>query len=562
MKLRIEVLGQFRVTVNGTVIPAEAWRRERGAALVKLLALTSGHRVHREKAMDLFWPELDRDAAGANLRKAVMFARKSLGEPELLELSNEIVALGGEVELDSELFEAAAKLALRDPTQCEAAADLYGGELLPDDRYVEWVEAPRAQLRERYARVLRAGKLWDRLIALDPTDEQAQVSQMQAALDAGNRSEVIRQFQQLRERLRVDLGMGPSKAAVSLYEQALAVPALEPPSLTDRLRASVAWGLSHLHGGDFTRAESVAREARALALDAGLGREVGEATALLGMVAHMQGRWRDLFQHEFIAGVRNTPNFAANIFDGHLCLAEFCLDGASGHEAIGSHARELRTVAEQAGSSAGRAMAQLILGKAELFSGRLDEAEQLLIDAETLYGQTESIAGRVIALQCQAEIALSRGQKWRANRLIQRALGMVDQTWLRAHFVTRLQSLSLRAAANEDDALRSVREGDRTLAGKDTCQPCSMSFRAASAIALAEAGELEQVDRRLDEAERLAGMWSGGPWQAALWEARGVLRRAQGKEDRAQAAFLEAAARFGDLHRLLDQARCEQRMRA
>lgn len=107
-----------------------------------------------------------------------------------------------------------------------------------------------------------------------------------------------------------------------------------------------------------------------------------------------------------------------------------------------------------------------------------------------------------------------------------------------------------------------VREGDRTLASGNTCQPCSMSFRAASAIALAEAGELEQIDRRLDEAERLAGMWNGGPWPAALWEARGVQRRAQGKEDRAQAAFMEAAARFEDLHRQLDRARCHERMRA
>jgi hypothetical protein len=88
-----------------------------------------------------------------------------------------------------------------------------------------------------------------------------------------------------------------------------------------------------------------------------------------------------------------------------------------------------------------------------------------------------------------------------------------------------------------------------------------MGFRAASAIALAEAGELDQVDRRLDEAERLAGMWNGGPWVAALWEARGVQRRAQGKEDRALAAFSEAAARFGDLGRPLEQARCQARLR-
>src|SRR5436190_14876229 len=52
------------------------------------------------------------------------------------------------------------------------------------------------------------------------------------------------------------------------------------------------------------------------------------------------------------------------------------------------------------------------------------------------------------------------------------------------------------------------------------CQPGSMCFRTASVIALAGAGELDAMGRRLDEAERLAGMWNGGPWVAAVWEAR------------------------------------------
>jgi hypothetical protein len=125
-----------------------------------------------------------------------------------------------------------------------------------------------------------------------------------------------------------------------------------------------------------------------------------------------------------------------------------------------------------------------------------------------------------------------------------------------------LQGLSVQAAATPEKAADAIRDGDRSLSGGNTCHPCSIGFRAASAIALAEAGELEQVNRRLDDADRLAGMWNGGPWVAALWEARGVQRRAQGNEERAQAAFTEAAGRFSDLCRPRDQARCEARLRA
>ena len=83
-----------------------------------------------------------------------------------------------------------------------------------------------------------------------------------------------------------------------------------------------------------------------------------------------------------------------------------------------------------------------------------------------------------------------------------------------------------------------------------------MAFRVASSIALADAGELVQAGRRLDEAERLAGMWNGGPWVAAVWEGRAVHRRAQGNAEQASALFREAAKRYAVLNRPRDEQRC------
>jgi DNA-binding SARP family transcriptional activator len=563
MHVQIELLGSFRVTVDGRAIPADAWRRERGAALVKLLALSAGHRLHREQAMEAFWPDLDPEAAGANLRKAVHFARRALGEHGLLE-STDVVALapGDSLSVDVEAFEGAATAALRDrdPGACERAADLYGGELLPDDRYAEWVEPTRKRLQERYAQLLRTAGLWERLVALDPTDEPAQCALMQAALDAGNRGEAIRHFQQLRERLRIDLGVGPKASTIALYEKALATPAAAPASVVDRVRASLAWGLVGLQSGDFDKAARIARETRDLAFGAQLGREVGEASALLGMTAHMQGRWQDLFRTEFIEWVRVAPAFVAHVFDGHLCLEQFSLQAPSGHAAIGALARELLSVAEATGSSAGMGLAMLCLGEAELFSGRLDEAERLLAEAEQRLVEANAVAGHAIVLQRLAEICIARGQKWKAGRIVQKGLGVADGTWLRSHVWIRMQALAVQTASAPEQAEEAIAEGDRVLVRAGTCQPCSMEFRAAAAIALAEMGEVEQVGRRLDDAERIAGMWNGGPWVATIWEARGVQRRAQGAEDRAVAAFGEAAARFHDLGRPLEAARCKARI--
>jgi DNA-binding SARP family transcriptional activator len=561
MRLHLELLGQFSVIIENRAIPPDAWRRERGAALVKVLAITAGHRLHREQLMELFWPDLDAEAAGANLRKAVYFARRALGEPELIE-SSDVVALApqAELEIDSKAFEQAAKAALRggDAVACERAADLYRGELLPDDRYVEWLEEPRKQLHNLQVRLLRAGKLWERLIAVEPTDEQAQCALMQAALDAGHRGEAIRLFQELRERLRLDLGIGPSKAAVTLYERALAAPTLEPVNVADRIRAQLAWGLVHIHSGAFDQAERMARENRQVALAAGLGREMGEATALLGLVAQMQGRWRELFRAEFVEWLRAAPAVASNVFDGHSCFADFCMASAGGHEPIATLAQELLALAERAGSVPGRALATLMLGDLASCAGRLDEAEPLLTEAERQHRELGAMVGRTLALVHLARLALMRGHSAQARAFTQQAAPLARATWLAPHLRIRVKALEVRVASTPEEALAEILEGDRLLAA--SCQPCSMAFRTASAIALAEAGELEHVGRRLDEAERLASMWNGGPWAAAIWEARGVLRRAQGNLARANAGFGEAAARYAELGRPLDHDRCLMRM--
>lgn len=563
MKISIELLGRFSVLIDDHEIPASEWRRDRAAALIKLLALTPQHRLHREQVMEAFWPDLDVDLAAANFRKAIHFARKALGVHDIITVSKEIVGLSPEIELDIDVeqFETAAKAALSraDPIACAQAADLYRGSLLPDDRYVDWLDAPRDRLQQRYVDVLRTGRLWRQLIALDPTDEEAQCALMQAALDGGNRTEAIRQFDQLREHLRIELGVGPSAAAIGIYEKALALSGVEPVTPSDRIRASLAWGLVHLQSGEFDKASEIARDTRAQALSAGLAREVGEASALIGIAAKMQDRWGDLFRSEITDWVRTKPNFVPAVFDGHLCLAEFCLCSATGPVEAAELARELRDVADHSKSAAGRGLACLILGEVAIFAGELDEAEELLNEAERLLADTNAISGRVLALERLAEVALQRGQKWRASRLIRRGFADAEQSWLSPHLVMRMQALEVRSATTKEKVSEVILAGDRLLS-PGSCQPCSMAFRTASAIALAEAGELEQVDRRLNDAERIAGMWHGGPWAAALWEARGVQRQAQKNSVRAVAAFSEAAARYEELGRPLDQARCLTRM--
>jgi hypothetical protein len=66
--VRVWLLGRFRVSVGARIITQVAWRLKKAAALVKLLVLAPGHRMHREQAMDALWPDSGRRAAANNLR--------------------------------------------------------------------------------------------------------------------------------------------------------------------------------------------------------------------------------------------------------------------------------------------------------------------------------------------------------------------------------------------------------------------------------------------------------------------------------------------------------------
>src|SRR5207302_2137828 len=179
----------------------------------------------------------------------------------------------------------------------------YGGDLPPAGRYESWAAEPRGRLHRRYLDVLRAGGLWDRLAEEDPTDEQAARALMRAHLDAGERRDAIRRFERLREALRDHLGVGPDPATVALYEEVLAAEGAPQPSEAERTHALLAWPLLHMHRGDNAEAERAAEEARALALDASLGRGLGEAAVILADVAMAQGRWRQRLAEELVAAV-------------------------------------------------------------------------------------------------------------------------------------------------------------------------------------------------------------------------------------------------------------------
>ncbi|HEY3364975.1 MAG TPA: tetratricopeptide repeat protein [Symbiobacteriaceae bacterium] len=263
-ELRLELLGRFRVTVGEKIIPDDDWRLRKARALLKLVALAAGHQMHRERVMDLLWPDLDAEAAARNLKYTLHVARRTLDSSpgaaaRYLQLRNDLLALNppGCLWIDVEAFQAAAAQARssRSPAAHQAALDLYAGDLLPEDDYEDIYADQREGLRALYLSLL--GELADlqqtrgelalaietlqRLVAAEPTEEEAHQKLIRLYVETGQRHQALRQYHVLCKALERCLDAKPSDASQKLYQAVLAHKAapVAPPVIRHNLPTPV-----------------------------------------------------------------------------------------------------------------------------------------------------------------------------------------------------------------------------------------------------------------------------------------------------------------------------------
>ena len=258
--VRIRLLGGFEVTVDDRPVPADAWRLRKAKTLVKLLALASGHRMHRDALMAVLWPDRDGPAAANNLHQALYVARRAVGGASggLFSLRDDLVLLseGTMPWLDTDAFDAACRRArrTRNPQDYRAAAALYRGDLLPEDRFEDWAEGPREAFRERhlgllveYAEVLsglgehtQVVDVVGAVTAADPFHEGAYRTLMTALAASGRRYEALAAFDRLREALAEEYAADPEPATRRLYRDLLTARDLRPATRVARRRAGSA----------------------------------------------------------------------------------------------------------------------------------------------------------------------------------------------------------------------------------------------------------------------------------------------------------------------------------
>ena len=202
---------------------------------------------------------------------------------------------------------------------------------------------------------------------------------------------------------------------------------------------------------------------RQIALDCGLGRELGEAAVILAKVAMAQGRWRERFADELNESMRMRANMEPIVYDAHLCLAEYYLAAPDGYDLAADFARQMMRIAEEAGSATGAALATLMLGEAELLAGHLIEAETHLKQAAVANDREGCLSGSALARQRLAEAAVIGGRNFDANRLLNRARSIAVRSDLATHLLVRVFGTMIQAAADPKKALTVLGVAEREL---------------------------------------------------------------------------------------------------
>lgn len=227
--------------LDGRAVPAAMWTRRDAARLVTLLALAPGRTMHREQVADNLWPDQDPTSLWPRLHKAAYFARKALGSETGVVLRDERVSLlpEAEVEVDARVFETAAAGVLENPGRPGAdglrsaseAAELYAGDLLPEELYDDWLAQVRDRLRLLQARLLRQARRWRDLVALDPADEEANIRLAHELALTGDHASALHQLDSYEHHVVDVLGAAPGPAVAQLRASIEAASSADPEAL-------------------------------------------------------------------------------------------------------------------------------------------------------------------------------------------------------------------------------------------------------------------------------------------------------------------------------------------
>ena len=242
MPVRIETLGPFLVTIQGTPLKS-GLQRNRPLDLLKALIALGSANIAQERLAGALWPDAPGDNAITTLHTTLHRLRKLLEREDAVVLKDGHVSLNSQVvwvdvwavEILLQRLERALERQDAEPGTLVALqrriSDLYRGRFLEFEAEQAWALRPADQLHRRVIDLFVAlGKWWlargetertvdayEAALGLDPLSERLHRQLMRAYADNGDFADALRVYERCRKALLLNLSVSPGAATTALY---------------------------------------------------------------------------------------------------------------------------------------------------------------------------------------------------------------------------------------------------------------------------------------------------------------------------------------------------------
>jgi LuxR family maltose regulon positive regulatory protein len=252
-KIRVCLLGRFRLEIDGRLVPETAWKTRKVAGVFKYLLLHRDQVIARDRLMELFWPDSDQQAASLSLRAALHELRKLLvqygipaaGRAALIQSQRGSLVLktGGRLSLDIDQFislynnlhgvmpltpdasadSSAAVNEINGRIDREQMVSLYRGNLLDGDEYFDWIFPVREEMMSRFIEVAvslaavymnqgeydRAEGLLQKALTAGSCNEEVCFCLIKLYATTNRRDRAAKLYADFARRLQEELGIQP-----------------------------------------------------------------------------------------------------------------------------------------------------------------------------------------------------------------------------------------------------------------------------------------------------------------------------------------------------------------
>jgi tetratricopeptide (TPR) repeat protein len=165
------------------------------------------------------------------------------------------------------------------------------------------------------------------------------------------------------------------------------------------------------------------------------------------------------------------------------------------------------------------------------------------------------MGGESLARMRLGEALLHLGDRAGARAQLEEALELAHISPLADHLLFLVYGVLLQVHDEPAEGLALIERAETLFDPRWVCRFCPTRYHVAAATVCARAGQLERAREFLERAEHGAAHWPGGPWPAALAEARAELRLAEGDRRAAADAVRRAAEGYAAAGQLLNERR-------